>query len=170
MCTLLSHLLSLPQMVPSDQSLLDPMMSPALISECTRYAILLHVFSPWKWLPPDGTLTINYLLHRLIDCLQTILRLSGLQFNNDLMLWILATGGVAALNLPERIWFVSHIRDMTEAVEIETWDQMKSRLRRIIWHEILCSRSHERLWLEVSQMKKSVDPESDVIRSGRSPF
>jgi hypothetical protein len=65
MCALLSHLLSLPPLHPLGLHHGSPTFS-STISECLRYSILLHVFTPWRGLQPDGTLTINHLLHRLI--------------------------------------------------------------------------------------------------------
>jgi len=58
MCTLLSHLLSLPSIKPISED----NQHYTLISESSRFAILLHVFTPWRGLQPDGTLTINHLL------------------------------------------------------------------------------------------------------------
>ena len=37
---------------------------------------------------------------------------------NIFMLWLLAVGGVSALDMPEQAWFVSHLTKMTEEVGI----------------------------------------------------
>jgi hypothetical protein len=65
-------------------------------------------------------------------------------------------GGVAADGLPERHWFVSHLVLITENMGIETWEQMKSLIRVIIWHEILCNRPHHILWREVEERRKDL--------------
>ena len=68
MCTPLSHLLSLPPIsplsIPHPESNISQIS--ALVSECARFAILLQVFTTWRGLPPDGTLSINHLMHQLI--------------------------------------------------------------------------------------------------------
>jgi hypothetical protein len=120
----------------------------ALISEITRFAILLHVFTPWRGLPPDGTLTINYILHRLIESLK-VLSSSQNDEHNVFMLWVFAVGGVSAAGMVERSWFVGHLASMTKDMDVGSWDEMKACLSRNIWHERLCERSHKLLWEEV---------------------
>lgn len=153
MCTLLSHLLSLPRpRVPSET---DASYS-AMISESVRFATLLHVFTPWRGLPPDGTLTINHLLHQLMTTLSTLLSHPTTQ-SNALLLWILTKGGVSATDMSERAWFVSHLVEMTEEMDIGSWEAMKSHVRRVIWHERLCENSHRKLWEEVMAKRKELE-------------
>jgi hypothetical protein len=72
-----------------------------LISESMRLSTLLHVFTPWRGLAPDGSITINHLLHQLISCLKLILSAPNWS-PNMIMLWMFCTGAVAADKLPER--------------------------------------------------------------------
>ncbi|KAF4624750.1 hypothetical protein G7Y89_g13423 [Cudoniella acicularis] len=104
MCTI-SHLLSLPPLVPSENEGERAGNQTAALSETTRLATLLHVLTPWRGLPPDGVLNINLLLHKLVGSLQTLFSAPNYE-NNFLILWIFATGAVAAKGLPERSWFV----------------------------------------------------------------
>lgn len=156
LCTLLSHILSLPPITESSLAWAGIAVSnshhSALVSESTRYAILLHVFTPWKGLPPDGTLSVNHLVHQLMGTLRSLF-LSSYDRSNALVLWSVAAGGVAALGSPERRWFVSHLADMTDEMGIETWEEMKANVSRGIWHETLCARRHRMLWDEVSVQK-----------------
>lgn len=157
MCALLSHLLSLPQIQSSKTADFS-----SVVSECTRYAILLHVFTPWRGLQPDGALTINHLLHQLIHYLKVLINFSEEQnMNNELVLWLFATGGVASLNMPERAWFVSHLAELTENMMISNWKDMKANVSRAIWHEKLCERVHKMLWDEVAA-KRGLGEEKDV--------
>ncbi|EPE27424.1 Zn2/Cys6 DNA-binding protein [Glarea lozoyensis ATCC 20868] len=133
-CALLSHLLSIPPQA-------------SFISEAARFATLLHVFAPWRGLPPDGTLAINRLLHSLISTLRKIVAENTPC--NTLLLWIFAVGGVTADGLPERVWFVSHLVRNVENLELKTWEEAKDHIRRVIWHEALCERTHYKLWQEV---------------------
>jgi hypothetical protein len=162
MCTLLSHLLSLPPITVS--SFPDPESdvgeASALLSESARFAVCLHVFSAWRGLPPDGTLTINHLMHRLIDTLKSLMSARGYA-PNTILLWIFAVGGVSALNMPERVWFVSHLAEMTEEMGITDWDGMKAHVSRGIWHERLLGASHRKLWDEVEAKREIFAIEND---------
>ena len=71
-----------------------------------------------------------------------------------IMLWMFCTGAVAADKMPERNWFVGHLAEMTDGMEIRTWDQMKSFVSRVIWHERLCTGPYTKLWREIEQKVK----------------
>jgi hypothetical protein len=153
MCTLLSHLLSLPRISSNSE---DNQHS-TLISESVRFAILLHVFTPWRGLQPDGTLTINHLLHQLIRSLRSLRS----DTSNDLLLWIFAVRGVASANMPERVWFVGHLVEMTREMGIERWEEMKVCVNRGgIWHERLYGRAMKELWDEIMLQGRILDGES----------
>jgi hypothetical protein len=47
--------------------------------------------------------------------------------------------------------FVGHLAEMTEEMEIETWERMKSFVSRVIWHERLNTGAYTKLWLEIEQ-------------------
>ncbi|KUJ17977.1 uncharacterized protein LY89DRAFT_717616 [Mollisia scopiformis] len=157
MCTLLSHLLSLPRArlypeIDTNATLAEA----ALISESVRFATLLHVFTPWRGLPPDGTLAINHILHQLMASLKQLLA-NATSRNNTVLLWMLTVGGVSAGQTPERAWFVSHLVELTEELNISNWEGMKSHVRRVIWHERLCENSHQKLWEEVMTKRRELD-------------
>lgn len=157
MCTLLSHLLSLPPILQTS----DEDRHSALISESARFAILLHVFTPWRGLQPDGTLTINHLLHRLIAYLRA-LHSNSINTNNDLLLWIFAVGGIASADMPERVWFVGHLAEMTRDMRIEKWEEMKVCVNRGgIWHQRLYGRAVKELWDEIVMQRSILDGEND---------
>jgi hypothetical protein len=153
MCTLLSHLLSIPSIKPISE---DNQHS-TIISESSRFAILLHVFTPWRGLQPDGTLTINHLLHQLIYSLRSL----SSDTTNDLLLWIFAVGGVASANMPERVWFVRHLEEMAREMGIEGWEKMKVCVNRGgIWHERLYGKTMKGLWDEIVMQRRILDGES----------
>ncbi|TVY52381.1 Sterol uptake control protein 2 [Lachnellula cervina] len=144
-CNLLSYLLSLGP-IPAT-SLTD---YNTLASESMRLCTLLHVFTPWRGLTPDGTISINLLLHSLISCLK-LMRSAPEWSLNTITLWMFCTGAVAADSLPERSWFVGYLAEMTDEMEIRNWNQMKSMVSRIIWHERLCTPPYTKLWGEIEQ-------------------
>ncbi|KAM3085842.1 hypothetical protein ACMFMG_002900 [Clarireedia jacksonii] len=151
-CTILSHLLSLARIAPLPASA----DSQSLMAEATRLAILLHIFIPWRGLPPDVTLTINHILHQLIANLRLLLSESSPAFDRVLMLWVLSVGGVAADGVPERGWFVSHLADQTNDLGIQSWKEMKGNISSVVWHETLCEDVHRRLWEEVVRKREGV--------------
>lgn len=153
MCTLLSHLLSLPRI---RRSMEEGLSYSTLLSESVRFGTLLHVFTPWRGLPPDGTLTINQLLHQLMTTLSILLAYPTTR-GNTLLLWVFSVGGVSAANMPERAWFVSHLVEMTDEMNIDSWENMKSHVRQVIWHERLCENSHRKLWEEVTAKRKELE-------------
>ncbi|KAE9381979.1 hypothetical protein N431DRAFT_393715 [Stipitochalara longipes BDJ] len=153
MCTLLSHLLSLPPItVPSG----GERGVEALITETARFAILIHVFTPWRGLPPDGTVAINCILHQLMASLRSITTVARNDMNNALVLWMFAVGGVASSGMPERTWFVNHLAEMVEDMGISSWEEWKDSVSRCIWHERLYVRAYEKLWGEILKKREEI--------------
>jgi len=154
--SLLSYLLSLPHLISFNEYF-------RLLSESTRYATLLHVFAPWRGLPPDATLAISHLLHRLISFLQPLLVLQledqramegEMQSEiSTLIFWIVAVGGIAAKGAPERKWFAGRLKDMCDELGVKVWNDWQEIVQRAIWHDILCKPLHKQLWNEVQLLR-----------------
>lgn len=164
MCTLLSHLLSLSRAdltlpVASPDTTLDTekesLKFSELISECTRLALLMHVFTPWRGLPPDATLSITLLLHQQIAALRELIMHPSFTSNN-LTLWIFCAGGVAASGMPERKWFIGHLVQLTEELGICDWETCSGYLRKVVWHENLCGKTYRVLWEEVDGKRREL--------------
>jgi hypothetical protein len=160
LCTLLSHLLSLCRadlqaQAPSNTAVVDVdgVDFSQQISECTRLALLLHVFTPWRGLPPDGTLSITLLLHQLLASLRVLISHPSFK-PNVLTLWLFAAGAVAASSVPERSWVTGHLVQLTEELGIDSWETWKGELRRVMWHELLCAPKYRLLWEEVDGKRK----------------
>jgi hypothetical protein len=146
-CNTLQHVLSMP-FLPSTSGTAES------ISEACRIAVALHVMTPWRGLRPDPILVINDLLHRLKACLGTIIASSR---SNELLLWLLFTGGVSALGTPERAWFEKHLVTVVVDLGLDRWEDVRGCLMKVIWHEILCERSYRKLWEEVKAWKEDLD-------------
>ena len=67
-----------------------------------------------------------------------------------------AVGGVSAVGMPERIWFVNHLAEMTKNMEILTWMEFKGAVSRCIWHEKLYVRAYEKLWDEIVEKRNEI--------------
>ena len=132
---------------------------PALVTESARFAILLHVFTPWRGLPPDGTVAINCILHQLMASLKllsttTIVRE---EMRNRLVMWMFAVGAVAATGMPEREWFVSYLAEIVGDMGIGSWEEWKGEVSRCIWHERLYVRAYEALWREIWVRREEIE-------------
>jgi len=124
------------------------------MAEACRLAVALHVMTPWRGLRPDPILAIHDLLHRFKACLGPVIA-SGP--SNELILWLLFTGGVSALGAPERPWFVKYFVAAVGDLGLNQWEEVRSCLMKVIWHEILCERSYRKLWEEVKSWKEDLD-------------
>lgn len=146
-CNTLQRVLS----IPFRPSTSDPAAS---MSEAARFAVALHIMTPWRGLRPDPALVIHDLLHRLKGCLGPILASAP---PNELVLWLLFTGGVSALGTPERPWFAKHLVTVVGDLALRQWEEVRGCLMKVIWHEILCERTYRKLWEEVKAWKDDLD-------------
>jgi hypothetical protein len=66
----------------------------------------------------------------------------------EAFLWILVLGGIAALDKPERPWFVSQLALAVEISKID-WDAAEKTFENLLWLESACSPGGRQLWDEV---------------------
>jgi len=98
---------------------------------------------------PNPTLMVNALIHRLKDSLIFLIRERAA--SDLLMLWLLSVGAVSAWAVPERAWFIGHLVPMTVDLGIESWEDMRGALTRVIWHAVFCEDSFRDVWDEVGR-------------------
>ena len=140
-CSILGRLLQ----AKPDQ---DPESYDARITKCCCLAASIFLFLPFENHFPDPTLLLNSLVHRLQTALSSIVP-SSLD-GNKLLAWLLSVGGVAASNLPtERDWFVSHLVESAVDLELKSWDDMKSCLKKVLWIDAMDDSPFRELWEEV---------------------
>ncbi|KAI9658306.1 MAG: hypothetical protein M1821_002439 [Bathelium mastoideum] len=120
-------------------------------TEACRSAMIVHVFSQWCGHQPDPSIIVSAAQHNLKTHLKQVL-FPGV--TNPLLLWLLSAGAVAALGAPERAWFVGHLAAMVDELEIRSWEQMRGRLKRVIWHEHQDEGSHNLVWQEVEALDR----------------
>jgi Fungal specific transcription factor domain len=93
------------------------------------------------------------------DVLQTLVRelIASLEvtdiesYSEDcsgVLLWMLVLGGIAALDKPERPWFVSNLVLSVERLKLD-WDGAEAILKTFLWLESACSPGGRQLWDEV---------------------
>jgi hypothetical protein len=122
----------------------------ACLSEACRYACSLLLFYPFENPVTDPTLLLNGFMHKLKSPLSKLLPSSGHQ--NQLLIWLLAVGGVQALELPEKEWFIAHLVVVAENLGLQSWDDMKFALEGIIWVDAFRGKAFQQLWEETSQV------------------
>lgn len=118
------------------------------ITESCRWATAIFLYFPFDDHFPDPTLMINSLLHELKAALMPVV--PCFPEENLLMLWILAVGGVAAFNLPERTWFVSNLMVIVSEMGLGSWEEMKRCLQMAIWADMMSDAQFRHLWEDVT--------------------
>lgn len=94
--------------------------------------------------------------HGVLQMLVTRLQLALISLNiescssdlDDLLLWMLALGGIAALDKPERVWFASQLGRLVRRMEIDDWGSVEEILESFLWLESACSQGGYMLWDE----------------------
>jgi len=75
-----------------------------------------------------------------------------------LLLWVLVLGGIAALDKPERSWYVAQLVILVENLEESTdWGAIEGILERYLWLDSACGHTGPELWEEI---ECSTDPET----------
>jgi hypothetical protein len=139
LCALLQRLL--------DVDVISEGSRAASISDATRWAAVLFSFLPFTLHWPDPTLTIRTFLCKLICALCQVVPSSGAE--NPLIVWLLAVGGATAYKMPEREWFVDHLVVVTATMELQSWEEMRSCLQKVLWIDTHLDRPFKKLWDEV---------------------
>lgn len=147
LCSTLQRIMSLPPV-------LEQGSEKYFIAEACRSTAALHVFSQWCGHQPDPVLMVSKAQHELKEALRALM-VPGT--GNAVLLWLLSAGGVGAYDSPERTWFVGHLACMVSEMGISTYDEMKTMLKRVIWHEFQDEPTHRRLWDEIVERIESLD-------------
>lgn len=142
LCSILDQMLQMSR-VPSDDSPI-----PGLSQSC-RLAGCLHVFTPMSGYFPNPTLMLHTLVRDLKASLTLLIRAVGTQ--SHLLLWLLAVGGITAHSMPERAWFVGHLVVVITDLGITTWEDMRTYLVKLAFHDNFCDISFNALWSEVEK-------------------
>lgn len=94
----------------------------------------------------------------LANMLRTELERSGVFAMNldseivDILVWILTLGGIAAMQMPARHWFVARLSAVTSNY-IAQWTKLKEKLEDMLWLDTACSSAGEHLWKEVESLR-----------------
>ncbi|RFU31482.1 hypothetical protein B7463_g4882, partial [Scytalidium lignicola] len=120
-------LLSLPPMVGS--------------SECYRLAALIYsllVIFPLPYIASP------------FQCLVTQLKiaLTGWDGSDQMLIWVLTMGGIGAMGLGERGWFVNKFRRAVARMGVRSWNEAREVIKMGLWFEATNDRDGIDFWLE----------------------
>ena len=110
-------------------------------SECCRIAMLIY------------SLIVTFPLSFNVSPIQQLVKLLHTAlgtWNGDdqNLLWILAMGGIGAIESGDRMWFVKIFRGLTIKMGITSWSEAKNVLRQSLWHDATNEQDGLDLWQE----------------------
>ncbi|KAE9379930.1 hypothetical protein N431DRAFT_394352 [Stipitochalara longipes BDJ] len=74
----------------------------------------------------------------------------------ELLLWILVLGGIAALDKPERPWYISQLVIVVDKlVGRIDWEVVEGTLKNYLWLDSACGYSGRELWEEIESVAKA---------------
>jgi hypothetical protein len=141
-----------------------PDSSTAHYTEACRHALALFLFLPFQNHYPDPRLVLNSFLHKLKFALKNIVPNLGSQ--SRFLLWLLAVGGVTALNVPERDWFVGHLVPVVAHLELRSWDAFVTALEGVVYIRNFLDGPFRELWEDVkfaTEVLAEQDPYTNII-------
>lgn len=106
---------------------------------------------------PDNARVLQVHVTRLQAAIEDInLQTSRLQHAaiSNVLLWILVIGGVAALDKPERPWFVSRLGMLIRAIKMD-WNDVKEVLKTFLWLDSACDFGGRQLWAQAAPVEYS---------------
>jgi hypothetical protein len=134
-------------LLPTAEELNITFSSTPNIYECCRLTAI--IFSVAVVFPIPNTYDV---LQNLVQRLKTAIEVSGIESYGDelseVFLWILVLGGIAALDKPERPWFVSQLVVVVERLKIDRFGA-RDIMETFLWLDSACLPSEHQLWDEV---------------------
>jgi hypothetical protein len=110
-------------------------------SECYRLAALIYsllVTFPMPYIAAP--------FQHLVTQLK--IALDGWDGSDQMLIWVLTMGGIGAMGLSEREWFVNQFREAVTRMGVTTWNEAKESIKRGLWFEATNDRDGNDFWLE----------------------
>ncbi|RJE25106.1 hypothetical protein PHISCL_02577 [Aspergillus sclerotialis] len=117
----------------SDTTNPEPLLSP--FTECIRYAIILYMFIIQGPTYYSHAVIFNTILTRFTEHL-TQLQLTP-HFYGSIYVWILTVGMVASTGTPHYQWFMERAQDVTSSLQLGSWNDVFTRIKRVLWLETM---------------------------------
>ena len=147
-------LLSLP---PLDELRRTEPTPPPALYEPIRLTALLYALGVTFPLP-SSLKTHQKIVKMLLKALYILSFERQIPAPPTLMLWILTLGGISALGMTERGWFIRQIARIvtTYPSEYGTWEDVGRVMHRFLWLDSACDTAGRLLWSEVEQQRHSI--------------
>ena len=151
LCSTLQRLLTLP--IPESDPLLGGIGSyESAITAACRHALIIHAFAQWCGHQPDPSLLVTTAQHNLLLTLRPLT--DERRVSTKLLLWLLSVGGTCPYGPAQHKWFISQLADTATDLDIHAWEDMKTSLKQVIWHEYQDDKQHKELWDEVIALRE----------------
>ncbi|PVH73914.1 hypothetical protein DL98DRAFT_537919 [Cadophora sp. DSE1049] len=100
-------------------------------------------------------------LQQVVQRLQTAIEWSRIESFGatfaDLYLWILILGGIAALDEPERCWYVGQLLVFARRTGMRDWVAVEAMMGDFLWLKSACDSGGRKLWSEVLELGNVAD-------------
>ncbi|KAH6696761.1 hypothetical protein BKA61DRAFT_682973 [Leptodontidium sp. MPI-SDFR-AT-0119] len=102
-----------------------------------------------------------HLFQELVQKLQAEIEMSRIECFGavlaDLYLWLLIMGGIAALDKPERCWYVGQLVAFARRTGVSEWSDVERVLEGFLWLQSACEPGGRKLWEEVVDLGRVVE-------------
>ncbi|RDW65955.1 hypothetical protein BP6252_09590 [Coleophoma cylindrospora] len=139
-------------LLPGAEELKYSDLTKLSLYECCRLSVLIYSIAVVFPIPNPGGA-----LHDLVRRLKT--SMEGLESEKyrplciDVLLWALILGGIAALDMPERTWFVSKLSILQKEQNLHNWNSVEDILECFLWLQSACGAGGMLLWSEVTEWR-----------------
>jgi hypothetical protein len=97
--------------------------------------------------PPQGLKPKLALMLR--QTLETCHLLRCWELHNQVLLWALTLGAIAASYTAQRAWYIDQLLQETSVMQIEDWFVLESMCSRFLWWKPICSEPLKWVWNEM---------------------
>jgi len=144
-------------LLPSFSELEGVQDNPSVYEACRNTASIYAIAVIFPI--PNSFHPFQTLVKRLKSCIES----GGVEKEaclSNLLLWVLVIGGIAALDKPEREWYVSKLILLIRRWGAWEWESVERNMGEYLWLESACGLAGRRLWAEV--MNRTLEEMSGI--------
>jgi len=130
----------------------DQVSTPNLY-ECCRWTAMIYALAVVYPMPDNFNVLQVYVARLKAAIEDTNILSSSCQPKSvsDTLLWIFVLGGIAAIDKPERPWFVTQLGLLVKTLKVD-WNCIKEVLDPFLWLDSACGDSGRHLWTQVEYL------------------
>jgi len=146
-CFTLHRLLSLPPLTGPDSL-------STTTSKCLRYGLSLYMFIIHGPTYYSHVNILNALVLQLEYHIDTLS--SSVEQQDSLLVWLLLMGAVASISTNESQWFLGRAATISIKLRLQSWDDVKTHLKRVLWLETSTQVLFQQIWEEIITSGSSI--------------